>query len=74
MNKRQTGKSEKPDDKWTLPLCGKHHRDQHNMPEKVFWLTVGIDPLKECERLWAVSGDHEQGERIALNAVIGDQP
>lgn len=71
--KRHVGGAEKADDKWTVPLCGRHHRDQHNMNEKVFWLTVGIDPLVVCEQLWAVSGDHEQGERIALNALIGDK-
>lgn len=67
--KRQSGKQEKPDDKWALPLCGRHHRDQHAMNEKVFWLTVGIDPLKVCEMLWEVSGDHQQGERIALTSL-----
>jgi len=70
--KRQTGKSEKPDDKWTVPLCGRHHRDQHAMNEKEFWLTVGIDPIKVCRALWSATGDHTEGERIALNAVIGE--
>lgn len=66
--KSYTGKATKPDDKWALPLCGKHHRDQHSMNEKEFWLMVGIDPIKLCEKLFAVSGDHEQGERIVLNS------
>jgi hypothetical protein len=79
MNKRMTGKAEKPSDQWTVPLCGKHHRDQHEMRgtdeltgEKVFWLTVGIDPIKVCRALWSVTGDHAEGERIALSAVVGD--
>jgi hypothetical protein len=42
------------------------------MNEKVFWLTVGIDPIKLCEALFSVSGDHEAGERIALSAQTGD--
>jgi hypothetical protein len=70
--KSYTGKATKPDDKWTVPLCGRHHRDQHAMNEKVFWLTVGIDPIKLCEALYAVSGNHEEGERIALSAHSGD--
>jgi hypothetical protein len=37
----------------------------------VYWLTVGIDPIKVSKDLYAVSGDHAEGERIALNAVIG---
>jgi hypothetical protein len=70
--KRNPGMQQKPDDKWTVPLCGRHHRDQHAMNEKVFWLTVGIDPIKLCEALFSVSGDHEAGERIALSAHSGD--
>jgi hypothetical protein len=70
--KRNPGMQQKPDDKWALPLCGRHHRDQHAMNEKVFWLTVGIDPIKLCEALFSVSGNHEEGERIALSAVSGD--
>ena len=72
LGKRQTGKAEKPDDKWTVPLCGKHHRDQHEMNEQEFWLTVGISPTKVAARLWAVTGRHEEGERIVLNARTGD--
>jgi hypothetical protein len=79
VGKRQSGKAEKPDDRWAVPLCGKHHRDQHEMRgtdeltgEMVFWLTAGIDPIKVCKMLWAFSGDHEKGERIALSAHIGE--
>lgn len=68
--KRMTGKAEKPDDKWTVPLCGRHHADQHAMNEREFWLTVGIDPIKVCSQLWAVSGDHEQGERVVMGAHV----
>ena len=70
--KRQTGKQEKPDDRWVVPLCSRHHREQHLMPEKEFWLLVGIDPIKTARRLWGVSSDHEEGERIALTAITGD--
>lgn len=72
VNKRQCGKSEKPDDKWTVPLCGKHHADQHAMNEQEFWLTVGIDPIKIARQLWSVSGNFEEGERIVLRAHTRD--
>ena len=31
--KRYVGKGEKPDDSWTVPLCGLHHKE-HNETEK----------------------------------------
>ena len=31
IGKNGTGMGEKPSDKWALPLCGKHHREQHTM-------------------------------------------
>ncbi len=41
--KRQTGMGEKPDDRWALPLCSEHHREQHQGNELAFWLRYGID-------------------------------
>lgn len=35
----------RPDDKWCLPLCGNHHREQHRMNEMGFWEKYGIDPF-----------------------------
>jgi hypothetical protein len=43
--KRPTGKNEKSSDKWALPLCGVHHREQHRTNERVFWASWGIDPF-----------------------------
>lgn len=43
--KRYTGMAEKPADKWTVPLCNKHHREQHTMNEMAFWKKYGIDPF-----------------------------
>lgn len=40
-----TGMAEKPSDKWTLPLCGLHHREQHATNEMLFWALHGIDPF-----------------------------
>lgn len=62
--KRSTGKGEKPDDRWTIPLCGGHHRDQHGMSEREFWRTVGIDPIFMALALHSVTGDFEKGEQI----------
>lgn len=43
--KLHTGMAEKPSDKWTLPLCNAHHREQHTMNEMTFWKKYGIDPF-----------------------------
>lgn len=44
--KRFTGMAEKPSDKWVLPLCNRHHREQHNTGDELkFWDFHGIDPF-----------------------------
>lgn len=44
--KAHTGMGEKPSDKWTLPLCSRHHREQHaHGDELAFWAERGIDPF-----------------------------
>ncbi len=63
--KPMTGIAIKPDDKFTLPLCGLHHRDQHLNNEREWWETHGIDPVKTALALYSVSGDHERGAEIA---------
>lgn len=55
-DKRETGKAEKPADKWTTPLCMPHHQgdsrvvliSQHKMGELDFWAAFGIDPFDLC--------------------------
>lgn len=68
--KRYTGKGEKPDDLWTVPLCGRHHREQHQLGEQEFWLTVGIDPVFTSLALWARTGNQEAGEQIVMQAHV----
>lgn len=44
--KRPTGMQEKSSDKWALPLCNRHHREQHDEGDELrFWKTYGIDPF-----------------------------
>jgi hypothetical protein len=47
-DKPVTGMARKSDDRWTLPLCGRHHREQHTMNEREFWASYHIEPLKLC--------------------------
>lgn len=59
--KQPTGMQEKPDDKWTTPLCNYHHQSgvlaQHKIGEQSFWFEVhGRDPFDIAERLFVESG------------------
>lgn len=62
--KRHTGMAEKPSDYWCLPLCGKHHREQHSAREIEFWTNHGIDPWRLALSLYASSGDSEMAYAI----------
>lgn len=72
--KPPTGISEKPDDKWTLPLCAEHHRTgkdaQHGMGEREWWELHGIDPIALCEALYAAGADRIE-EAFYLNCFGG---
>lgn len=64
IGKLQTGMQEKPDDKWSTPLCAYHHRDgigsQHSMGEEDFWRIAGLNPFDIAARLWIASGGAER--------------
>lgn len=64
--KRETGKQEKPDDKWCLPLCSHHHRDQHAHSEEAWWNDMGINPLAACIELYDASGDDIEGQMVIM--------
>ena len=68
LGKRETGKGERPDDRWTVPLAGDQHRAQHATGEREWWRRQGIDPLPVCLALYEVSGDDEAGEEILRKA------
>lgn len=66
--KRETGAGEKSSDRWALPLCGKHHREQHAGSEREFWKLHGIDPIFVALALHSVAGDAGRaGEIIEAN-------
>lgn len=60
FGKRETGKGERPDDRWALPLHRDQHKDQHaHGDERDWWAKLGIDPLQICLALYHVSGDDQ---------------
>ena len=72
--KRDVGMQEKPDDKWTVPLCRREHDEQHGAHERggstaelTWWASKGIDPFGLALSLYANSGDDDICDSI-LNA------
>lgn len=59
-----TGIAIKPDDRFVLPQCGAHHREQHAGNERKFWERHGIDAVLVALAIYSVSGDAEEAERI----------
>jgi hypothetical protein len=68
FGKRMTGGSEKPDDKWTVPLRRDLHEEQHGGNERAFWQRHGVDPVAVAAALWAVSGDDDAAEVVIAEA------
>ena len=66
--KPNAGVGAKPDDKYTLPLCGSHHRAQHHGSERKFWEVLELDPIKYALELYEASGDYEKGCEIVEKA------
>ncbi len=71
VGKTESGMGRKPDDCWTVPLCGDCHQLQHSGSERAFWQELKLDPIFVAMALHRVSGDHELGERI-MEVLRGD--
>ena len=75
---RPTGMQEKPDDRFTVPLCAEHHRlknyAQHNFSEQLWWKRIGIDPVLLALALFGVSGDREAGAGIVRDHRLTAKP
>lgn len=73
IGKPPTGMQQKPDDKWTVPLCTACHRTgpdaQHSMGEQKFWDRVGLEPFAIALALWNASGGPQRED-----ATNGRQP
>lgn len=58
--KRATGMQEKPDDRWTVPLCAWDHREspasQHNIGEETFWRREEMNPFHIADRYYREYG------------------
>lgn len=60
-----TGIGTKAANSFVVPLCGRHHRNQHDAGnERAWWDAHLLDPIYISLALWHVSGDHEAGLQI----------
>lgn len=66
--KKRTGKGQKPDDAWTIPMTRSEHDSQHANNEAGWWRQRGIDPLAIAQKLYAVSGNREAALAILRKA------
>ena len=65
---KTVGGREKPNDKWTVPLCHRHHAEQTKIGEgPQYWEGLGMDPHAFAMVLHSVSPDIETGERVVKN-------
>lgn len=58
------GYGRKEEDIWIVPLCGRHHRDQHSMNERAFWRGHEIDPCRVAAALYIRSQDYQTALQI----------
>ncbi len=58
VGKEYRGNRQKVDDIWAVPLCGRHHTEQHTMNERDFWHFTEIDPIRVAMALALNSGDY----------------
>lgn len=61
--------AEKSSDRWTLPLCPTHHREQHSDgSEAAFYYRYSINPFTTALALWAADGDIQTMTQIVQEA------
>lgn len=63
--KGMTSMAGKADDRFTVPMCGTHHWQQHDAGnERDWWMFSGLDPIKVALALYSVTGDYARGCEI----------
>jgi hypothetical protein len=62
------GTGKRPSDRFALPLCGSCHMKQHRTGELTFWGELNIDPIDISLKLWTVSANLNDGQRIVFRA------
>lgn len=72
---REVGKSEKPSDFRTVPLCPPHHMDgpqaQHRANEREWYARLGVYPPAFCAALVLAFEHGESGDNVVRQAAAG---
>jgi hypothetical protein len=71
--KRAIGIGERSGD-WAIPLCGRHHREQHTRGERNWWAEKGVDPVKASAALqlaFRLSHPHMAEMILAAHLIEG---
>ena len=68
IGKLPTGVGIKPDDRFVLPLCGRHHREEQAKGEGGFWAERD-DPVLWALTLYSITGDVEGAEEVIRYVV-----
>jgi hypothetical protein len=63
----------KADDRFVLPLCRRHHEEQHAMPERAWWHSYHIDPILLALALYSISGDEQECDRLIRHNMVAMQ-
>lgn len=61
------GLGAKESDRWTVPLCQDEHARQHQMNERAYWQSVGIDPCIIAMALFSAFPNAEKALLIIRN-------
>lgn len=69
IGKVNPGVGQKPHDCFTVPLCGRCHREQHTANEFKWWQARSIDPILISLALYSVSGDYDAATKIITAAL-----
>jgi hypothetical protein len=69
LKPQESGIGCKADDRFTLPLCRRHHDQQHSMPERRFYQRYHIDPILLSLALYSISGDEQEADRLIQTQV-----
>lgn len=65
----QAGMGRKPSDHRAVPLCHRHHMEQHEEGERQFWDRIGIDPLSVSDELNRAYPDRDLMTTIVLRCA-----
>jgi hypothetical protein len=66
------GKGQKEESIWVVPLCGRHHAEQHARGnERAWWRDRNVDPCRLAAGLYLRTGDYQTALQI-IDAQIAD--